>query len=250
MNVTIKPPFRAPVVGVGAAALLVGSFMLGTAQSGSASTGSTQAAVTGKITVTGSGTVTGVPNQLILSMGVQVNSSSVSVALSQANVAERHVRSALERSGVAASDIQTAGLSIQPNYHGGSQVPSGYGVSESLTATLTNMHKAGSQIQTAVTAGGNAVTVDGVSLNLSDTGSLLANARAKAVNDAQKKATQFAQALHKSIQGVISISDQSVAVPYPQPYYGLAAGASAQSVPISPGKQQVSVQITVVYAIG
>ncbi len=60
-------------------------------------------------------------------------------------------------------------------------------------------------------AGGNAVTVDNVSLNLTDTGSLLAAARASAVKDAKAKATQFARALGEPLGQVVSITpdDQS-----------------------------------------
>ena len=203
----------------------------------------------GRITVTGTGTVTGTPNQLVLSMGVQTSASSVSTALTQANQAARSVISALRSGGVSRADIQTAGLSIQPDYRNGSPQPVGYAVSEQLTATLRDLAKAGSQIQAAATAGGNATTVNGVSLNLTDTGKLLARARAAAVRDAQAKASQFASALGHTLGAVVSLSSQS-SVPYPiSASYG-AGSAAAPSVPVSPGRQQVSVQITVVYAIG
>lgn len=258
MILAIRPAYRAIAIGVAAAALLIGSFLLGSARSGAAATGTTKgggsgavvltsSASGGKITVTGTGTVSGTPNQLVLSMGVQISASSVSTALRQANEAATRVIHSLESAGVRASDIQTSGLSIQPNYSNSSQVPTGYDVSEQLTATLTHLAQAGSQIQAAVAAGGNATTVDGVSLNLTDTSTLLARARAAAISDAQAKASQFARALGHQLGGVISVSDQS-SVPYPIFAQGAAFHAAA-SVPVQPGKQQVSVQITVVYAI-
>ena len=259
MIVAIKPVPRAIGIGVAAAGLLIGSFLLGSGRSGAAASSTakpggsgsavlTASAAGGKITVTGTGTVTGTPNQLVLSMGVQTSASSVSTALRQANEAATRVIHSLKAAGVRGSDIQTSGLSIQPNYSGSSQVPTGYGVSEQLNATLHHLAKAGSQIQAAVTAGGNATTVDGVSLNLTDTSTLLANARAAAIRDAQAKASQFARALGHQLGAVISVSDQS-SVPYPIFAQGVAASAPAGRVPVQPGKQQVSVQITVVYAI-
>ncbi|HEX9031994.1 MAG TPA: SIMPL domain-containing protein [Streptosporangiaceae bacterium] len=257
MTITIKPALRASAIGAGAAAALIGSFLLGTAQSGSAATGSngrallTSSGGTGKITVTGTGTVNGAPNQLVLSMGVQANAASVSSALTQANQAASRVIAALRKDGVSKADIQTSGLSIQPNYQGNGQVPVGYGVSEQLTATLTHLGKAGSQIQNAATAGGNATTVDSVSLNLTDTSGLLAQARSRAIHDAQAKASQFASALGEHVTGVISVSDQSAQVPL-QFYAGAAVpkASAGSAVPVSPGSQQISVQVTVVYAIG
>jgi len=96
MSVAIKPASRATGIGVAAAALLIGSFLLGSARSGSAATGTTNSggsgglmlttsASGGKITVTGTGTVSGRPDQLVLSMGVQTSASSVSTALREAN---------------------------------------------------------------------------------------------------------------------------------------------------------------------
>ena len=99
-----------------------------------------QAAAPGaRITVTGTGTVSGTPDQLMLYMGVQTNGSSVSAALQRANRAVSAVTRALARTGVRASDIQTSGLSIQPDYTGNSTVPAGYGVSESVNVTLRTL---------------------------------------------------------------------------------------------------------------
>jgi uncharacterized protein YggE len=257
MTVLSNPGFRAAATGVAAAALLVGAFALGTSRGGSGpaaaaaqaattNRATTDAATSGaaRITVTGTGTVTGTPNQLILAMGVQASGGTVNSALTEANQATRRVTATLRSHGVPVADIQTSGLSIQPNYNN-SQVVTGYGVSESLTATLNQIGQAGSQIQAAVQAGGNAVTVDDVSLNLADNSSLLAAARTNAVRDARARAVQYAKALGEPLGQVISISDDGS----PQPVSPNAfATASAGSVPISPGRQQLSVSVTVVFA--
>ncbi len=263
MTVTFTPAMRSVGAGAAAAAVLVGAFALGVTR-GSASSGGpgsaaaqlgsqpgvqlTSASAGARITVTGTGVVSGTPNQLTLSMGVQVNGASVDSALQQANQAASQVTAALRTQGVAAADIQTSGLYVQPNYGSGSQTPSGYAASESLTATLVNIAAAGAQIQAAVHAGGNAATVDGISLDLTDTSGLLATARARAVADARTKAAQFAQALGQPLGPVISISDQTQAPSLPVPMSVPAAGR-ASPVPISPGSQQLSISVTVVYAL-
>src|SRR5215472_4894167 len=125
MAISISPGYRAAGIGVAAAALLVGAFSLGAGRGGgSSSSGGSSSPVAltaasqhaGRITVTGNGTVTGVPNQLSLSLSIQVNSYSVSSALSQADSITRAVRAALTSRGVAARDIQTSDLYISPNY--------------------------------------------------------------------------------------------------------------------------------------
>jgi uncharacterized protein YggE len=264
MAVTKAPSLRAVGTGVAAAAVLIGAFALGVSRgntSGAPSSAAgrlgsqsgvqlTSAAAAGaRITVTGTGMVSGTPNQLILNMGVQVTGASVDSALQQAGQAVSQVTGALQARGVAAADIQTSGLYVQPNYGSGSQTPRGYGASESLTATLVNIAAAGAQIEAAVHAGGNATTVNGISLNLTDTSGLLATARARAVADARTKAAQYAQALGQPLGPVISISDQTQAPSLPFSMATPSAGRAAPSVPISPGSQQLSVSVSVVYAL-
>jgi uncharacterized protein len=260
MGITFTPTHRALVVGCMAAAVLIGAFALGSSQGNAAAASSAgrgkagagptvMASTTGAahITVTGTGNVTGIPNQLVLAMGVEVNGSSVGSALADANDAVARVTATLRAHGVAAADIQTSGLSIWPNYPADSQTPSGYGVSESLTATLNSLAAAGTQIDAAVHAGGNATTVSGISLNLTDTSALLATARARAVADATVKATQYAKALGEALGPVISITDQASTQPFP--VNGLYSPSAAKAaVPISPGSQQLSISVTVVFA--
>jgi len=120
-------------------------------------------------------------------------------------------------------------------------------VSESLTATLNSLGAAGAQIDAAVHAGGDATTVSDISLNLTDTSALLAQARARAVADATAKAAQYAKALGEPLGPVVSITDQTSTQPFPV-NFAAAAAAPKASVPISPGTQQLSVSITVVFA--
>jgi uncharacterized protein len=263
MAVQFSSAQRAVAAGVASAGLLIAAFTLGAGQ-GSATpaaasdaagnaalTAAAPAAGSARITVTGTGNVSGVPNQLSLSMGVQTSAGSVATALRQANAAARSVTAVLSRSGVAAPDIQTSGLSIYPNYANTSGVPSGYQVSEQLTVILRRLSTAGSQISAAARAGGNATTIDGVSLNLSDTSTLLASARAKAVADAKAKAAAYARALGRPLGPVISMSEAAPAQPFqPLPYAATpSAGRAGSAVPVHPGTQQLSVTVTVVFAL-
>jgi uncharacterized protein YggE len=67
------------------------------------------------------------------------------------------------------------------------------------------------------------------------------------VADATTKASQYAQALGQPLGPVVSITDQAVAQPLPE--YAAASSAAKGSVPISPGTQQLSVSVTVVFAV-
>jgi uncharacterized protein YggE len=264
MAVQFSSTQRAIAVGVASAGLLIGAFTLGAGPGSAApatSGGATgNAALTAaaapaqggaRITVTGTGNVSGAPSQLALSMGVQTSGTSVATALRQANSAVRSITAVLRHSGVAAPDIQTSGLSIYPNYSANSGVPNGYQVSEELTITLRRLSVAGGQISAAARAGGNATVINGVSLNLSNTSTLMASARAKAVADAKAKATAYARALGRPLGPVVSMSETTAAQPYPVPEFATPSAARAPSpVPVHPGTQRLSVTVTVVFALG
>src|SRR5260221_4893497 len=96
MIVAIKPVPRAIGMGVATAALVIGSFLLGSARSGAAATDTIKggggsgavvlasSATGGKITVTGTRTVAGTPHQRVLSVGGQTSAPSASTARGQA----------------------------------------------------------------------------------------------------------------------------------------------------------------------
>jgi uncharacterized protein len=258
MAISTSPRFLAAATGVAAAALLIGAFAIGTQVSGSTSPGTpaadaatfTASQSAGRITVTGTGTVTGVPNQLVVSMTIQATGYDVTSAMDQANRIVREVTAAFHQRGVARSDLQTSDLNISPNYNNNGEVTS-YGVTESLTATLNQLKVAGAQIGGAVRAGGNAVSIDGVALNLTSTGPLMAAARARAVTNARTQAEQFARALGEPLGPVISVTpvQQQETSPEPLPFNAQGSATSAKSsVPVSAGTQQLSVSVTVVFA--
>ncbi len=215
---------------------------------------STPAAFGPGITVGGTAKVAGTPDTLLLDLSVVATATTVSAALSSANRSAGAVQRSLLGSGVVKRDLQTSGMNISPDYdYSRSGVPrlKGYQVAESITAKLRDLVRAGDAIGRAVSAGGNAVRVNGISLDLEDTGALVSAARDKAFADARTKAEQYAKAAGRSLGDVVSIAeDVGTPSPTPMPYAGMAlARGDAKSVPIQPGSQDVSVTVMVVFSM-
>ena len=204
------------------------------------------------ITVGGRADVSGTPDTLRLDASVVATAPSVSESLASANRSAGAVQKSLLSSGVQKKDLQTSGLDIQPNYdypNGGTPRLKGYQASESVSAKLRNLSSAGNAIGKAVSAGGNAVRVNGISLDLEDTGVLVSSARDKAFADAKAKAEQYAKSAGRSLGEVMSIAeDVSASPPIAMPY-GLSAVAKPADVPIQQGTQIVSVSVTVVFSM-
>ena len=205
------------------------------------------------ITVGGRADVAGTPDALRLDLSVVATAPTVSEALASANRSAGAVQASLLSSGVQKKDLQTSGLDIQPTYdypNGGTPRLRGYQVSESLSAKLRNIGRAGDAIGKAVGVGGNAVRVNGISLDLEDSGAMVSIARDKAFADAKAKAEQYAKAAGRGLGEVISITeDVSTPSPIAIPYAAMDSAKLAASVPIQPGTQDVGVSVTVVFSM-
>jgi uncharacterized protein len=205
------------------------------------------------ISVSGVGTVSGEPDTLTMSFGVSVLADTVSDAVARAADRADAVVAALMSNGVDDTDIQTTNYSIYPqyDYRSNTQVLLGYQVSNTVTAKIRDIPSAGSTIDAVTAAGGDDVTVSGVSFSIEDNEALIEAARDAAWNDAMAKGDQLASLSGVSLGSPVSISE-SFSEPRPPIYFDTAAaeGGAADSVtPIVPGQQDVEVRLDVVFAI-
>lgn len=201
-----------------------------------------------EITVTGVGAVSGTPDTLNVQMDVSTQAAHASAALSQSESQTTALIQTLTGSGVPASDIQTASLSIYPTYGSDSSSITGYQVDETVAVTLHDLSTAGSALDAAARSVGDDIRIGSLSLSISDTSSLMAQARAQAMADAKARAEQLATGASATLGAVISITDATQASSSPPvSYAGLPA---AGSVPVQAGSEQLSVSVTVVYQLG
>jgi len=204
------------------------------------------------IAVSGTGQVTGTPDTLIIDLGVQVLRPSVSEATREAARLAQAVIDALKAEGVTEKDIQTTNYSIWPeyDYRNDSQVLRGYRVSNTVSAKIRELDKAGEVIDAATAAGGNDAVVNGIRFDLEADGALITAAREAAWNDAKAKAEQLAALAEVRLGKAVSISETSSPIPPPILYAGARAEeAFDTATPIQPGESSVSVVVTVQFAI-
>ena len=200
-----------------------------------------------KLTTTGTGTVTVKPDVMTAQIGVENSGSHVATALATNNAISAAVQKALEHAGVPVADIQTVELSVYAQTRKGVTT---YHASDVVSASLHNLKKAGSILDAALAAAGNAGRLDGVSFAVGSEAPSLAQARKKAMASARTDAEQLAAAGGLTLVGLRSVTDQT------NSYYGdsgavaSASGGSgfSGSVPLQPGTQQITVEVTAVWA--
>ena len=215
-----------------------------------ASTG--EAPMTNTISVSGTGQVTGTPDTLIIDLGVQVLRPSVGEATGEAARLAQAVIDALKAQGVVDKDIQTTNYSIYPeyDYRNDTQTLRGYRVSNTVSAKIRDLDKAGEVIDAATAAGGNDAIVNNIRFDLEADGALITAAREAAWNDAKAKAEQLAALAEVRLGRAVSISEASSSSPPPILYAEARAEAAFDAAtPIQAGESLVSVVVMVQFAI-
>jgi uncharacterized protein YggE len=204
------------------------------------------------LTVTGVGTISVVPDAVRFNATVSVLGSTNAAALSSASKSSAAVRAALKAKGIAVKDIRSANISVYPEYNwtqeAGTKI-TGYRASQSFDVLIRKAADAGSIIEAVVTAGGDNVQLGGVIPTTINPSVATEDARAAAVANAKSKATSYAKLLGTSIGKVLFLEEQSSPV-YSSPFPSAKAGAAdAAAIEIDLGEQDVTVTITVRWAL-
>jgi uncharacterized protein YggE len=206
------------------------------------------------IVMTGTGEAIGVPDQLSFSLSVNADGDSVSEALGRANATSRRVIAALREEGVRADDIQTTGLSIDPHYDYSTEGPPillGYGVTQRASVLVRSLADAGDALSATVEAGGDAVRLGGLRLEIGDKDALLRQARAAAVEEATAKAEEYADAAGRDLGEVTSVRELVSTPRAPEgDYYALkraTLSADLSRVPIRAGSSDLKVTVAVAW---
>lgn len=198
---------------------------------------------------TGIGRIRGVPDVLTMTMGVTSRGRTVGEALDRNNAAAAKVVDVLVDGGVDKRDLQTSNFSIGPVRDDRSGNITGYQASNVLTVTLRDLGRAGKLIDRAAEAGGDDVVVRGVQLGFDDTSDLVARARADAVKRARSQAEQLARAAGVELGEVLTINESSRDLGPVLAAPETTDRAQALDVTIEPGTEELTVYVTIVFAL-
>lgn len=208
------------------------------------------------ITVTGEGIVTATPDIASVMVGVISQEKTAREAVSLNTNATGNVIEAFQKAGIEQRDLATSGFSVQPRYiypkNGSEEAPriDGYEVRNTLTIRVRDITKLGSILDTAITSGSN--RIEGISFDVADDTALLDQAKARAVEDAQRKAEILAKAAGVKLGRVMMIDGGTFGRPQPRNMM-LQASADAFSakgaVPVEAGEQEFRSSISITWEL-
>jgi uncharacterized protein YggE len=229
----------------GAAAVL---FVFGVATSGlTAAAAAEETRFKRTVSVSATGSVSGEPDIAHIATGVVSEAETAREAVSRNTSLMTKVVDGLKAAGIAAKDIQTTSVNVEPRYQhpkdGSPPAIIGYRALNQVAIVARELAKLGEVLDQAVTLGAN--QVGGIHFEVSRAETLQDEARRKAMANALRRAKLYASAAGADLGEVLTIAEEVHMGP-PRP---MARAMAAEAVPIERGSQTLEVKIHVTWAL-
>lgn len=200
------------------------------------------------ITVTAQGSVTAEPDVAYLSAGVVSEAETARDALAKNATAMAKLIDGLKALGLAAQDMQTSALNVEPRYTLGkdnrTQTLSGYRVTNQLHLIIRDLKRMGEIVDQSISLGAN--QLGRVTFEVSNADALKDDARKAAMVNARRRAELYAAAGGVQLGQIIRIFEEPIeARTTPMGVQRALSGA----VPIEPGSRTLSTEVQVTWTL-
>lgn len=191
------------------------------------------------------------PDIVVINAGIVTEAATASEALRANNRQMNGVFRALQSAGFADRDIQTASISLSPRYDYSNRNDRrllGYTASNQLTIRFREIEQAGTVIDMLVSQGVN--QINGPSFQVDSPEEALDEARRDAITTARARAELYAAAAGMRVVRIVSISEAGASRP-PVVMQRMASAAMdmAESVPVAPGEQRLTANVSVTFEL-
>jgi uncharacterized protein YggE len=199
--------------------------------------------------VTAEGRTMRVPDLATIRAGVVTHGATAAQAMTDNAAAMARVMAALRKAGVAARDLATTAVQLQPQYrYVENQAPTvtGYQATNSVSVRFRDIARSGAILDALVGVGAN--QIDGPSLSVAEPDAALDEARAEAVKRAQARAELYAKAAGLRVVRLISIAEAGSndgGPDRPPMMFVRMAKADAPPTEIAPGEKEITASVQV-----
>lgn len=193
-----------------------------------------------------------VPDVATMSTGVVTQAADANTAMRQNAEQMAKVVAAIKAAGVAERDIQTSGISLNPQYRYAENQPptiTGYQASNTVNLKVRDIGKLGKVLDTLVAQGAN--QVNGPSFEVDKPDEAYDEARLSALKKAEARAKTYADAMGLRVRRIVSISEGAGFQP-PMPMMRMQAmdAMASKETSVSPGETTLSANLDVVFELG
>jgi uncharacterized protein YggE len=226
--------------------------LLVAAQPGHAQSAGAQPVIGGtRLDISAEGFVTRVPDLAVINAGVVTQAPTAAAAMQDNAGRMAATVAALKRAGVADRDIQTASITLSPQYRYAENKPpeiTGYQASNQVNVRFRDLKRAGTILDALVAQGAN--QINGPSFSVEKADAALDEARVAAIKAARARADLYAGAAGLKVKRIIAISESQgyAPPPYPMPVM-MARAEKAADTAIEPGEQKLSINVSVSFEL-
>lgn len=199
------------------------------------------------------GRTTRTPDLATIRAGVVTHGATAAAAMRENADRMARVLAGLRRAGIAARDVQTAQVGLQPQYRYAENQPpvvTGYQASNSVAVRFREVARAGTILDALVAEGAN--QIDGPTLTLDRPDAALDEARTDAVRRARARADLYARAAGMQVVRVVSIAETGEQEGGPRPpvmYVARAMDAAQAKTEVAAGETEVVATVSVRFLI-
>lgn len=198
--------------------------------------------------ISAEGHVTRVPDIATIRAGVTTEAPTAAAAMRENAARMARILAALKRLGVAARDIRTDSVSLNPRYRyaeGQAAVVTGYQATNTVAVRFRDIAQSGAMLDVLVAEGAN--QIDGPTLTIEQSEVALDEARVSAIQSARARAALYAKAAGLSVDRIVSIAEGAANAGGPPQPPVLYARSMKDSGPtrIVAGETELSVTLSV-----
>jgi uncharacterized protein YggE len=199
------------------------------------------------VSVVGSGQVSGTPDILRVTFGVEQVAPDVAAAVATVGERTDAVLAALRAQGVEESQLGTSSVNVFQEYREPSS-DTAYRASHTVLVETKDLTGFGALLNAAVDAIGNSLALHGLQFDIEDKTELLTEARELAFQQAKTKAAHLASLAGFSLGSVTAISEDHGHTPLGPEVRLSASKAYDSAINIVPDDQNVVVSLKVHFA--
>lgn len=208
------------------------------------------------MTMTGYGSVQGVPDRAFVTVGIEVRAVGLKEAQQKAARAMDAIQKAVRPHVASDAALRTSAFNVAQDwaYVQDRRQFRGYMVSNQLEVRVDDISKVAAVLDDAVAAGAN--TIHGIRWDVKAREAMEQAALERAFADARRRAETIAKASNLSLGQVYAVQESRAGMVTPvmvttqSSTVGNAAGRIAYDTPVSPGEIDVRAIVTVSFAIG
>lgn len=203
--------------------------------------------------------VASIPDLATISVGVMTTAPTAAAALAENSRKMERLMAAIRAAGVAEKDVQTTGIHLNAQYNyenarrGGTPEFTGYQVANNVQVKLRDIEEVGDFLDAMVAAGGT--HIQGPYFSIEEPRPLIAQARRKALAEADAVARSYAEARGYSRARLISINEGGGYGGAPIIVTGFRGESGPPPVapppppPVAPGQVSTGISLTVQYML-